>query len=323
MRELSLAGLTEDGDLLLTTGDGQQYSLPVDDRLTQTLRDRPRPGAGGLATEGATPRDIQARVRHGESPEQISEQTGLPLSRVERFAGPPLAERAHVAERAGTTVVRREAGDATLLTLVVDALRDRSIDDDSLAWDAWRRDDGRWTVVARFAGGAGELALGEATWTYDAPDRTITAVDETARVLERGAAPPPEPPRMHLVVADSGPVDLDGPSAPWGEPTPAEVDRAAREWEHADPAGQHTQVVDRYSGDVVDLATGPPEQPDTPLDDLLMTDPGIAAPVVRPPSRRGRRKDTGVEEEAPKPRKQRAAVPTWDEILFGSRRPDE
>ena len=158
MRELAFAGLTEGGDLLLTTGDGQQYSLSVDERLVAAVRgDRPRLGQLSIALEGATPRDIQTRVRHGQSPEQIAEQTGIPVERIERFAGPPLAEREHIAERAGTTEVRRSAGDEQLRVLVHARLAADSVDDEAVSWDAWRRDDGRWTVLARWPGSGGAM----------------------------------------------------------------------------------------------------------------------------------------------------------------------
>lgn len=322
MRELAFAGLTEGGDLLLTTGDGQQYSLPVDERLVAAVRgDRPRLGQLSIALEGATPRDIQTRVRHGQSPEEIAEQTGIPVERIERFAGPPLAEREHIAERAGATEVRRSGGDEPLRALVHARLSEDSVDDDAVSWDAWRRDDGRWTVLARWPGGAA-FATGEATWVYDATDRTVDPEDDVARLLQEGPEPEPAPARIHLVVPDEGPDDLDGPASPWGEPSAAEVDRQRATWgdDQDDPDTALTAVVDRYSGDVVDLVTGPPLEPDTPLDDLLHTDPGVAPAHARP-SRRRRKPAAEPATPAPRSSKGRASVPSWDEILFGSRKP--
>lgn len=322
MRELVFAGLTDTGDLLLTSGDGQQYSVSIDERLVAAVRgDRPRLGQLSIALEGATPRDIQARVRHGQSPEEIAEQTGIPIERIERFAGPPLAERAHVAGRAVATEIRREDATGSLADLLGEALAAAGADDGSLSWDAWRREDGRWTVLARWQGGSEELAGEEATWTYDATDRVLVAESPAARFVQEGAAEPPAPrgPHMHLVLADDGTADrLDQPPSPWGEPSDAEVAAQARTWDDTSV----TTVVDRYSGDVVDLAAGPPEEPDTPLDDLLMTDPGIARAHAKPARRKSRKarasSGKGDVEAGTKPR---AVVPSWDEILFGARPP--
>ncbi len=333
MRELAFAGLTDAGELLLTSGDGQQYSLPVDERLVAAVRgDRPRLGQLSIALEGATPRDIQTRVRHGQSPEQISEQTGIALERVERFSGPPLAEREHVAARARATEVRRPEGDAALAELVLAVLAAGGIDDKTLEWDSWRREDGPWSVVATWAGGTDDLAAGSATWTFDNADRSLAPDDAAARVLLGGTAAEPEPaPRMRLVLADDGADDLDGPASPWGEPSPAEVDRQARApWgDEPDPDAALTAVVDRYSGEVLDLAAGPPEEPDTPLDDLLRTQPGVVRAHAKA-SRRDRRKGARGPARTPPSKgdvetgsKARAVVPSWDEILFGAKDPED
>ncbi len=332
MRELAFAGLTDGGDLLLTAGDGQQYSLAVDDRLVAAVRgDRPRLGQLSIALEGASPRDIQTRIRHGQSPEDISEQTGIAIERVTRFAGPPLAERAHVAELARGLEVRRGEEPLSLAESLQQVLSEAGADPEHLEWDAWRREDGRWTVVARWAGATeAPFTVGEAGWAYDQLDRTLEPEGEVAHLLQHGVPAPPEPaPLMRLVVRESE-TDLEGPAAPWGEPTPAEVDRQVRAWD-AEAAARPTQIVDRYSGEVLDLADGPPEQPDTPLDDLLMTDPGVT-PAHAKPSRRERRKGRPAARDAGQAppagdaqarTRPRAVVPSWDEILFGTRKPED
>ena len=85
-------------------------------------------------------------------------------------------------------------------------------------------------------------------------------------------------------------------------------------------------MVDRSSGaEVVDLLDRPPAEPDdsSPLDDLYDTLPGLARP--EPGTRRARRKasrQTPAAGDATKGSKPRASVPSWDEILFGTRQPD-
>ncbi|MEO8776235.1 MAG: septation protein SepH [Candidatus Nanopelagicales bacterium] len=367
MRELAFAGLTDDGDLLLTAGDGQQFSLGVDDRLAAAVRgDRPRLGQLSIALDGVSPRDIQTRVRHGQSPDEVAEQSGIPLERVLRFAGPPLAEREHVAGLARQTEVRRPQGDAALEQLVTATLDAAGVMS-APQWDSWRREDGRWTVLVTWTGGGDQLALGAATWTFDSTGRTLVADDDGSRCLqgEQAAADSSDVGRLLRVVADDSDVDVTGgPVEPWAEGGSADWDRggAVRRVGHADPDGNPwgagrwgdnddpdaalTAVVDRYSGEVLDLEPGPPREPGdlTPLDDLLHTLPGLARTHART-SRRDRRKSTKatqvlepaaelpMADDAATPatprrtstrtNKPRAVVPSWDEILFGSRRTED
>lgn len=89
---------------------------------------------------------------------------------IERFSGPVLAERAYVSEQAQACVVRPGTDD--LQTLV---LRDVAVSArENLAWDAWRRPDGRWTVVVS-AGDSQPLSM----WVYDPRSRSVQP-DDTA-----------------------------------------------------------------------------------------------------------------------------------------------
>ena len=44
------------------------------------------------------PRDIQARLRAGESPQDVADAAGVPIERIAAFSDPVMAERDHVAE---------------------------------------------------------------------------------------------------------------------------------------------------------------------------------------------------------------------------------
>ena len=90
------------------------------------------------------PREIQARIRAGESAESVAEAGGIPVERVRRFEGPVLAERGHIASLAQGTSLRRagEGPSPSLGEAVGQALTASGADGQSAAWDAWRRDDG-------------------------------------------------------------------------------------------------------------------------------------------------------------------------------------
>jgi hypothetical protein len=92
---------------------------------------------------------------------------------IDRFSGPPLAERAWVSEQARACIVRPGTDD--LQTLVERDLRDRN---GELAWDSWRRPDGRWTVVAAVGADAPV-----STWLYDPRSRSVHPDDAASHRL--------------------------------------------------------------------------------------------------------------------------------------------
>ena len=59
------------------------------------------------------PRDIQARIRAGESPETVAAAAQTTIDKIMGYATPVLAERAHIADRAQRASVRRKAGEGS------------------------------------------------------------------------------------------------------------------------------------------------------------------------------------------------------------------
>ena len=315
MRELAFVGLSDDGtSLVLTSSDGTRFAVPCDERLEAAVRrDRSRLGQLEIALDGTTPRDIQLRVRHGQTPDDIAASSGLALERVMRFAGPVLQEREHMANQAREIELRDGGTARTVEVTVVDCLTEGGADPELLEWDAWRREDGRWSLLASWepvdavAGGATA-----ALWVYDSTGRTVVPDDPASAWLFG------EHPTVAVLEADEDarPVLVAVPSSDdgWGD-------------DASDPDAAFTAVVDRVSGaQVVELVDRPPVEPDdsSPLADLYDTLPGLARPEGV--SRRSRRKAARPEGDpaaAPaKGKKGRASVPSWDEILFGTRQPD-
>lgn len=191
MTELRVMAVTGDGDrLVLRAPDGQEFFLAIDDRLRAAVRgDRARLGQIEIELDAQLrPRDIQARIRAGQTAEQVADAAGIPLERVRRFEGPVLAERAFMAERAQNTQVRRsgETHGPKLGDVVRERLAAREPDLDSVQWDSWRKDEAVWTVRMSFR--IGGLPY-EATWSFDPPRRLVHPVDDEARLLSSDAAP--------------------------------------------------------------------------------------------------------------------------------------
>ena len=189
MRELTLIGLDVDGKHLICEGGdpADKFLIAVDDRLRAAARgDR---SWLGQKTESETrsmlrPRDIQSRIRAGASVEEVAKASGMDELKVERFAHPVLLERRRAAELATAAHPVLADGPAveTLLETVTDALAARGLGAESTTWDAWRAEDGRWTVRMGWQAGLSEN-VAHFRFTPGAHGGTVTAIDEAASEL--------------------------------------------------------------------------------------------------------------------------------------------
>ena len=199
MAHLTLAGLSDDGKrLLLVDDNGAEFTLDIDASLRATLRgEHARIGQLEIQMDSALrPRDIQTRIRGGETPESVAQAAQTTIEKIMVFAAPVLAERAHVAQRAQSSSLRRKAGDTGARTLgeaVSAHLHSFNVDPAVVEWDAWRREDGRWTLTGSFRT---PQRKGRATFAFDTRGNFVTSEDEDARWLVgesvgRPAAPAP------------------------------------------------------------------------------------------------------------------------------------
>jgi hypothetical protein len=190
MRELTLIGLDVDGRHIICEGGepADKFLIRLDERLRAAVRgDRSRLDQTAKDSEVRTvlrPRDIQARIRAGATVEEVAESSGVDVSRVERFAHPVLLERRRAAELATAAHPVLADGPAveTLLETVSAALTERGLGTEATTWDAWRNDDGRWTVRLSWRAGLSEN-LAHFRFTPGAHGGTVTAVDEAASEL--------------------------------------------------------------------------------------------------------------------------------------------
>ncbi|MGH3949218.1 MAG: septation protein SepH [Pseudonocardiaceae bacterium] len=186
MRALRVVGLHEDGKSIVCEDParGERFQLPADDRLRAAARgDIARLGQIQIELEShMRPREIQARIRAGETVSQVASSAGIPEQRVERFAYPVLLERSRHAELAQHAHPVREDGPdvQTLGEVVVHAFGVRGQDYSQANWDSWRGDDGKWMVALRWKAGRSD---NRAIWGFSpgAHGGTVTALDEHAQ----------------------------------------------------------------------------------------------------------------------------------------------
>ena len=238
MRELKVIGLDVDGKRIIceTAGSGEKFILRPDDRLRAALSGERVAASQPVEVEVPTvltPKEIQARIRAGASVEQVASSAGVDAARVERFAHPVLLERSRAAELATAAHPVLADGPAvlTLLETVTTALVARGLDPDATAWDAWRNEDGRWTVQLAWKAGRSDN-VAHFRFTPGAHGGTATAFDDAAAELIdpdfdrpplRSVAPVPT---LDFSEPLAPPVPRAQPENAVTEPAPAESSNA-------------------------------------------------------------------------------------------------
>ncbi len=347
MRPVRFVALSEDGQALVLSDEvGRLLALPIDERIATVLHNEPgspplaiAPSAGD-PVPSLSPRDIQARIRAGESAEDVARIAGVPVDRVLRYAGPVLQERAMLAQHARRTRLKSAEKPTPLAEVVDGRLAQHGIDTEKISWDAYRRDDGTWRIVATWPSGK---ATAQAIWDLDKSRQTVTPHDDMAQYLcaERptpilGQEPAPERSGHAL----PGPSRVEPGRGGHGLPAAADTSRPAR-----DPirAGRDALLasLDRplgsSAGRGLDPAalgsTEPPRQrpvgggaaallgggqgsafdDDADLPKEVPAVPSLA--VLRPRRTAGQSGGSESTETSGKPRKR---LPSWDDVLFGS-----
>jgi hypothetical protein len=305
MHELRLVAVSEDGSyaILAVPGRGGRFSLPIDDRLRTVARGQfSRLAQYEIEVESPLrPKEIQDRIRAGESADEIADAAGVPIERVRRFEGPVLAEREYRAQEAQRATVRSpgDPGPGPLLgDIVAERLVELGAAPDDARWDSRKRADGNWQVQLAFtAGGRPQVA----EWVFDPRRRHIAPDDDQAA-------------RLCL------PAD-DLPAAPFAarEPATATV----------------TPIASRLGGLAAHhpeprASAGPPPAAPSPRTAAGPSQGAREAEAERRPAEHdtaadGRRDPAGERpvRKAAGGRSRRASVPSWDEIMFGNSRQPE
>ncbi|SNT57725.1 Protein of unknown function [Asanoa hainanensis] len=338
MRPVRFVALSEDGQAMVLADEvGRLLALPLDERINGVLHGDPASaavsGAGhfGDQAPSLSPRDIQARIRSGDSADEVARIAGVPVDRVLRYAGPVLQERAMLAQHARRTRLKTSEKGAPLAEVVDARLAQHGIDGEKISWDAYRRDDGTWRIVATWPSGK---ATAQAMWDLDRARQVVTPHDDMAQYLctER-----PQPLLgQEPVTPERGGHALPGRSR--GEPTrgghglPAAATTEQRAPRDAIRAGRDALLasLDRPltpPGRGLDAGPSEPRRggaaallgsPGSAFDDdadLPKEVPAVPSLAVLRPRRTTGESNTEQTDPAGKPRKR---LPSWDDVLFGS-----
>jgi hypothetical protein len=292
---------------------GPEFTVEIDARLRaalgvqpETRPEKPVPKVETQMDSVLRPRDIQARIRSGETPEAVAAAAQTTVEKIMPYAAPVLAEREHVTERAQRSSIRRPASEAphgarTLGEAITGHLHERNVDPEVIAWDAWRREDGRWALTGRFTIQGRD---GLAELTFDQPGNFVVLDNDDARWLVGDLADP---------VAEPAPEpQLEG------QPGVRRLASVPAEDEH-----QLTLGDDMLGDDVLGIT-------DEPIEAFLDEQPGVdeselvdeaADAAALDDADEAADQDADVAPEPPrrpvKKTRGRASVPSWDEIMFG------
>jgi hypothetical protein len=313
MRPVRFVALADDGQsLVLRDEAGRILTLALDETVTAALRRETAATQGQLSIEmepALSPRDIQSKIRSGESAEEVARRANVPLDKVLRFAGPVLQERAAVAQMARHTRLRTSEDGAQLGTVVDARLSGHGVDTDAVVWDAYRKDDGTWRVTASWPSGK---ATAHAYWDLDRPRTVVSPGDDMAQYLSTEKPP--------TILAQDDPPP---PAAPWA---------GLRGREANDGDTMEIPVVPSLSV-LRPRRTEPERMPERAPDRAPEPEPVDERPRREAPDlSKGVRPDTAARVEAMHEESLRAAaeeddrgprspeLPSWDDILFGTRR---
>ena len=180
MSEIRLKGRSDDGnELRLESKDGTNFLLPIDDEL-RALVNQPRLLVVAHAEEQSllTVKEVQSRLRGGESIDSIVRTSDWSPQKVEKFSGPIMQERAYVIGLALAAQLRREKHSPTLSDATISQLAPRGVEMTLVEWNTWRLPDGSWNIILFYPTKDGSIS--EANWTFNLSNRSLDALDQGA-----------------------------------------------------------------------------------------------------------------------------------------------
>lgn len=130
-----------------------------------------------------TPREIQARIRGGESIEDLARASGMSQGKIEPFAHPILAERERMTTVARQSHPVRQDGPSTLTLddVLATAFTARGMDLSEATWDAYRNDARLWIITLTWTSGMSDIT---AEWSYHSDGLSATTVARNEAATE-------------------------------------------------------------------------------------------------------------------------------------------
>lgn len=357
MQDLRVIGV-ENGALLVTSDEGTKFRIPIDEVMQAKLRQAiPDHGSG----RKLAPREIQAHIRSGMSAQDVASITGVPLEYIQKFESPVLAEREFVVTSAlnvpvHTAMETDPLGGSTFGTVIRERLYDLGAIDER--WASWKEVGAGWVVKLSFNA---EQIERDARWRFDPKKASLAPLNNEAITLsQQGEATGALVPRLRAVGDEERHADASRFDS--GAFTDGELDRGeagtrleALSYGRLDDApsavsnaaitrapvgaseGESNQTADllealrrrrgeresaNFAGEA-DLpgqegasrehpSSGSMRLVDVPLD-VFDNDESLGSTAPQP----------NVFQPRSSSKRNRASMPSWDEIVFGARSDDD
>lgn len=348
-----------DGDfLVLEAQDGQKFRLLIDDTVRSSIK---REKLQQLDSISITPREIQEEIRNGATIEQLIKDSGASFDFIEKFAAPVIAELEHIVSSA-LSVRLTIAGDRYSDVSQVEfgeIITGRLITSGATAisWIAKKIEPNNWQIIANYTLNG---APGSAAWSFDPRRLTLSPESETAvtlssqETLNNSVIPKlrtvePAAQNETVIMEDVIPIgrgaefetpiarepEIERPvaSTPAAflkpvkteESTTQEVSQSAVTPPTPEPLSATADLLEalrRKRTEREDLKTPNVDleaQPDTSHVRVIEIETEV---VVAATSAEEAPADSQENEKPTAPKKGRATMPSWDEIVFGTKADD-
>jgi hypothetical protein len=349
-----------DGEYLnLETQGGEKFRLVLDDSLRSAIKRDPQTQLDDVSI---SPREIQDEVRAGASAEDVATRHSVPLDYVDKFALTVVDEIGHIIASAQAVRISVEADRYSAATQMEFAeileSRLRNLEASNPVWSASKREGSPWIVSVSFDTPKGKSS---ASWTFDqrklilSPDnevaiklsagdfaaaastpklREVIPVPASTQIIELPVVevldePEYENPKIAPVASPVSSIEAltrsslqaaeESPAPAEESPAPAEESPAPAEPESLSPTADLLEALRKKRA----AASSTPEPKPIVEDQSAVIDP-----EPEPEQHASPQGELGqVEEVAPAPvtpaaKKGRPSMPSWDEIVFGTKTDD-
>lgn len=319
--------------LVLETQDGQQFRLLNDEALTSAVR---KVATGNQAETLITPREIQDAVRSGVTVDSLVSSSGATYEFVEKFAAPVLDELAHIIDSASAVRFSPDAklDNESFGAMISAKLQAKSATD--VTWTASRIDLGQWQVAVRFELNSGTET---ATWSFDSRHLVLVPLDESATALSRHSQTPAgfltatvPAPAKSTDTTSAATVKLAVVTEPNPESTAREADSDDAIKDHTDSAPVLTQAHKAEQQETANLSATADllqalrekrAKAQEEAMSLAAEETSLSADDTEKSGHdSGKLSDESADSSPVKPiepKKGRAAMPSWDQIVFGTK----
>jgi hypothetical protein len=340
MRELRLVGV-EDGAVTLEALDGEKLKLPIDEQVRAAVRNAAINATSSLAL---SPREIQDRIRSGETIADIVASSGVNEDFVTKFAQPVMDELAHVIASAlaiRITIAGDRFNDPTQVEfgdLIQERLSANSAQD--ITWSSRRIAGGTWQLECNYTI-ANHRA--QSVWLYeprrfhlapeneaaialsnaDSIDGPIAKLRSLNTVTEAQSAPSNAPAAFRKDAEVSQPSEPETNAANTGTTTTLLDEIRKRRESQSEVSSENIpeavaeeiakiDVDEDVAHEFIDEVVDEPFELEVVEDSTDLADEPTQEPEIEEPSQE-------AQSEEPQPKKSRASMPSWDEIVFGTK----